>query len=155
MDGDHRQRFCNHCQRTVHNFSEMTTADVQSLLDSDERVCAKLKKRCDGSIVTFDGNKQTLISRRNWFGRLVAMAASVVSVVFLGGCRERELQETTGIIAPETVGEAIPVNHESMGGIGYFQPAPPLDDAGMPAAKSQDEAQPMLGRVVPSQPAKQ
>ena len=52
MDGDKSKRFCGHCQKHVHNFAEMEATEVDQLVSSDQSVCAMIRRRTDGSIVT-------------------------------------------------------------------------------------------------------
>jgi len=55
MAGDERVRFCSDCNRNVYNFSAMTGREIESLLASREgRVCARLFRRSDGTILTAD-----------------------------------------------------------------------------------------------------
>lgn len=55
MAGDDRKRFCASCRLNVYNFSEMTAGEVESLVRSSEgRVCARMFRRADGTIITRD-----------------------------------------------------------------------------------------------------
>jgi hypothetical protein len=55
MNGDERKRFCSLCQLNVYNFSEMTTDEVQKLVaESEGRICGRLYKRADGTVLTKD-----------------------------------------------------------------------------------------------------
>jgi len=55
MSGDEHKRFCNLCQLNVYNFSEMTTEEVQKLVaESEGRICGRLYKRADGTVLTKD-----------------------------------------------------------------------------------------------------
>jgi hypothetical protein len=55
MSGDDRVRFCDQCDLHVYNFSEMTRQQVESLIASTEgRVCARLYRRADGTVLTRD-----------------------------------------------------------------------------------------------------
>jgi Carboxypeptidase regulatory-like domain len=53
MPGSDQLRHCSACQRTVYNFSEMTSAEVERALDqSGDRVCARIVQRTDGTIMS-------------------------------------------------------------------------------------------------------
>lgn len=85
MSGDDRQRFCDDCKLHVWNFSELTRAEALDLLelkDQGERVCARLFKRHDGTIITKDC--PVGLAERAWKkarnGALM-VAASLLSVV--------------------------------------------------------------------------
>lgn len=55
MRGDERVRFCRECQLHVYNISEMTSREVSALIASTEgRICARLYKRADGTVLTKD-----------------------------------------------------------------------------------------------------
>ncbi|AKQ63720.1 hypothetical protein A176_000632 [Myxococcus hansupus] len=54
MKGDARVRHCEACKLSVHNVSEMTTDEVETLLQPGGRVCARLYRRPDGTVVTGD-----------------------------------------------------------------------------------------------------
>lgn len=153
MDGDASKRFCGHCQKHVHNFSEMDSNSVSKLLGSGQSVCAKIRKRADGSIITKDHVSacEDRISRRSWFTRLGALAASIAAIVTLGGCREPELIETTGIIAPppaaqapELLGEADLMGGAELGDVVIAEP--------QPVAPTQNDAKHILGKVGPVEP---
>ena len=54
MTGDERVRHCAACRLNVYNVSEMRTAEVEALFQSDGRVCVRLYRRPDGTVVTGD-----------------------------------------------------------------------------------------------------
>ncbi len=55
MSGDDRTRFCDLCELNVYNISEMTAAEVRSLIgNSGGRVCGRVYKRADGTVLTRD-----------------------------------------------------------------------------------------------------
>ena len=140
MDGDASRRFCGHCQKHVHNFAEMDADSVGELLGSGISICAKIKKRADGSIVT----KERRISRRTWFGRLGALAASVAAFVTLGGCREPVDEVMGGMEAPAPVAGPMlmgEVESVELGDVMIMEP---------PAAALEPEIkQEIMGKVAP------
>jgi Carboxypeptidase regulatory-like domain len=55
MSGDERVRHCRLCDLHVYNISELTPKQVQSLIEhSDGRICARLFRRADGTVITRD-----------------------------------------------------------------------------------------------------
>lgn len=55
MAGDERVRYCAQCRLNVYNFSAMTTPEVESILGNrNGRLCARLYRRTDGTILTQD-----------------------------------------------------------------------------------------------------
>lgn len=78
MTGDDRVRFCDLCALNVYNLSEMTRAQAEALIGQNEgRVCLKLFRKLDGTILTRDcpiGVQIVERARR----RLKIVAAAVV-----------------------------------------------------------------------------
>jgi hypothetical protein len=55
MQGDERVRYCAVCSLNVYNFAEMTRDEVRELLVRNEgRVCVRLYRRADGTVLTRD-----------------------------------------------------------------------------------------------------
>lgn len=55
MTGDDRTRFCDQCSLHVYNISAMTRDEVASLVAKTEgRICARLYRRSDGTVLTRD-----------------------------------------------------------------------------------------------------
>jgi hypothetical protein len=55
MTGDDRARLCQLCNLHVYNISEMTRKQVEALIFKTEgRICARLLRRSDGTIITRD-----------------------------------------------------------------------------------------------------
>ncbi len=55
MTGDERVRLCRLCDLHVYNISEMTSAEARALIAKSEgRICARLLRRADGTVITKD-----------------------------------------------------------------------------------------------------
>jgi hypothetical protein len=55
MEGNERVRYCGLCELDVYNISEMTAAEVELLIaNSSGRICGRLFKRADGTVLTQD-----------------------------------------------------------------------------------------------------
>src|SRR5712691_8226414 len=55
ITGDDRVRFCEQCSLRVYNISEMTRTEAEALIaNTDGRICARLYRRFDGTIITRD-----------------------------------------------------------------------------------------------------
>jgi len=55
MSGDERVRRCDSCEMNIYNVSEMTKKEVENLiLKRESRVCIRLYKRTDGTVLTKD-----------------------------------------------------------------------------------------------------
>jgi len=57
MTGTARLRHCDSCNKQVHNFRAMTPREIErTIIDSGGRICARVARREDGSIVTADSH---------------------------------------------------------------------------------------------------
>lgn len=55
MTGDNCVRFCQLCSLHVYNLAEMTKTEAEALIaNTDGRICARLYRRTDGTIITKD-----------------------------------------------------------------------------------------------------
>jgi hypothetical protein len=55
MKGDDRVRFCELCNLNVYNIAELTRSEAASLVANAEgRICARLYRRIDGTVITRD-----------------------------------------------------------------------------------------------------
>ena len=55
MTGDDRARFCELCNLHVYNIAELTASEAKSLIaNSEGRICARLYRRSDGTVITKD-----------------------------------------------------------------------------------------------------
>ena len=55
MVGDHRVRFCDQCHLNVYNLAELTQKETQQLIAASEgRLCGRLFRRADGTVLTKD-----------------------------------------------------------------------------------------------------
>jgi len=73
--------FCDHCQKTVHDFETMSTPEVETLLGSEEEVCVRLARLPDGTVLTRDHP----LTRRS-----AVVAASALAATALA-CYEAEI----------------------------------------------------------------
>jgi Carboxypeptidase regulatory-like domain len=82
MSGDQKSRFCQSCQLNVYNLSEMTASEIKKLiLQKEGRICGKLYKRADGTVITRDCPTGLRAVRRR-----VTRTASAVLAAFIGLC---------------------------------------------------------------------
>lgn len=55
MRGDNRQRYCSECKLNVYNLSEMNQREAENFLfEAEGRVCVRLYRRSDGTVITQD-----------------------------------------------------------------------------------------------------
>ena len=81
MDGDERVRHCTLCSLNVYNFAEMTRDEVhQLLLRTEGRVCARLYRRADGTVLTRDCPSGLRALRRRTSRAATALIAALLSL---------------------------------------------------------------------------
>jgi len=83
MEGDERTRHCTLCELNVYNFAEMTRDEIRELLmRSEGRVCARLYRRADGTMITRDCPTAVQRVRQRvsqWAGATMAALLSVAT----------------------------------------------------------------------------
>jgi hypothetical protein len=83
MIGDERVRHCAECNLNVYNLSAMTEREVQKLIASSQgRLCARLYRRADGTIITQDCPRGLRAVARRISRITAALLAAVMSVSF-------------------------------------------------------------------------
>lgn len=81
MTGDNRIRFCDLCRLNVYNVSELSQVETQELMaSSEERLCARLFRRADGTILTKDCPVGLRALRRRVATRAAAIFAAILSL---------------------------------------------------------------------------
>ncbi len=79
MTGDERVRHCNSCQLNIYNTAEMTTREVDQLIERREgRLCIRLRRRADGTVITRDCPVGLAAVRK----RLARSIGAAVSLIF-------------------------------------------------------------------------
>jgi Carboxypeptidase regulatory-like domain len=100
MAGDARVRHCTLCSLNVYNFAEMTRDEVRELLVRKEgRVCARLYRRADGTVLTRDCPTGLRAMRQRASRVAAALIAALCSLpAFAFGARtcEKPRLETHG-----------------------------------------------------------
>src|SRR6478672_7179724 len=80
MTGDSRVRFCDHCQLNVYNLSALSRLEAEQLIAVTEgRLCARLFRRADGTVLTKDCPLGLRALRRQVAKRTAAIFAAIVS----------------------------------------------------------------------------
>jgi hypothetical protein len=81
MTGDDRVRFCDLCQLNVYNFAELTRTESEQLLRTAEgRICGRLYRRADGTVITKDCPVGLRAVRRRVARITAAAFTAIVSV---------------------------------------------------------------------------
>jgi hypothetical protein len=96
LTGDERKRFCAQCGLNVYNISAMTRAEAESFITNAEgRVCAKIYRRADGTILTRDC-PVGLRAVRKKVSRATAAAFSALVSLFGGTMTFAQQQQPKG-----------------------------------------------------------
>ena len=81
MAGDNQARFCDQCQLNVYNISAMTTTQAEGLIAQTEgRLCTRLFRRADGTIITQDCPVGIRAIRRRVSRTACAVLGAILSV---------------------------------------------------------------------------
>jgi hypothetical protein len=82
MTGDDRVRFCDECQLSVYNIAELTRAEAEALIaNSEGRICARIYRRADGTVITRDCPVGLRAIRRRTAMTAGAVLAAVMTLV--------------------------------------------------------------------------
>ena len=101
MAGDERMRFCTLCQLNVYNFAELTRSEVEALLArSGERVCARLYRRADGTVITRDCPTGLRALRQRSMRSASALFAALLSLMGCASIRPgaRQRAKSTAVV---------------------------------------------------------
>ena len=98
MDGDGAVRHCQACRRHVYDLSQMTLDEAaQTILEHEGRLCVRLYRRADGTVITRDCPIGLRAIRRRTARAIARIAAAVGLLV-------------TGTIVMARTGRVPPVN---------------------------------------------
>jgi carboxypeptidase family protein len=82
MTGDDRVRFCELCNLHVYNIAELTRFEAQTLVATTEgRICARLYRRTDGTVITKDCPVGLRALRRRAARTASAVFATLMSLI--------------------------------------------------------------------------
>lgn len=94
MWGSERTRFCQQCSQRVYNISKMSRAEAETLIgEKDGRLCIRLYRRADGTVITKDCGKDKLTAKQ----LLLAMCVLFLTLGFslIGMHRSQNVKETS------------------------------------------------------------
>jgi hypothetical protein len=95
MTGDERARFCQECQRTVHDLSAMSRKEAEALVrkkDGDGHICVRFSRAADGTVRTADApspeKPQSVLREMGWKSARLVVAIMLLlfatATIFLG-----------------------------------------------------------------------
>ena len=99
MKGDDRARFCDSCQLNVFNVSEMTESEVRGLVSKfgKDRLCIKLYKRTDGTVLTRDCPVGLRTIRQRAFSLAGASLAAIISLFSISQAQSKKEKRAKGL----------------------------------------------------------
>lgn len=119
MAGSDQVRFCTHCEKHIHNLSEMTRGEALRLVrSSGGNLCVRYYRRPDGRVASAADSKLHKITRRasriaaGAFGAAVSLGASVAAHAQAGSDTRQvvELRRAAAEPSAERVGTALAGN---------------------------------------------
>ena len=143
MTGDDRVRFCGDCRQNVYNVAMFTRAEATRLLnDSSGRVCLRIFRRPDGTVITDDCRARLRAARKRglliFAGTLLVVFWAQICAQFVGLTSLRRVMRTQGE-AP-----TMPM----AGAIAPMPPPPPPIEMGKPVPAIEE----IMGDVAPAPP---
>jgi len=132
--GDERVRFCGQCRQNVYNVEAMSRVEARRLISAREgRVCVRILRRPDGTVVTADCWARLRAARRRGFlpflGMMVLVGLTELIAIGAGLSRLRSLLgggPPPALVAPNVRRpEVLPwdINEPLM--MGFIGPRPP------------------------------
>ena len=103
MTGDNRVRFCDHCHLNVYNITELSRSETETLIASTEgRLCARLFRRADGTILTKDCPVGLRALRIRVSKRAAAVFAAIASISAVAFGQQSSTKNEKTACAPQT-----------------------------------------------------
>lgn len=118
MKGDERARYCDLCNLHVYNISEMTNKEVKTLIAKTEgRICARLYKRIDGTVITKDCPVGLRAIRRR-VSRVAGVAITAIFSFCMSVMGQSSAKEDKSCPSPYKITiEQIQENHSEVQGV--------------------------------------
>ena len=150
MTGDDRVRFCGDCRQSVYNVAMFTRAEATRLLnDSSGRVCLRIFRRPDGTVVTDDCRARLRAARKRglliFAGTLLVVFWAQICAQFVGLMGLRRVMSGGG-----TMGE--PPTMPMAGAVAPLPPPAPIEMMGeappVPAVEIKGEREVSVHRLM-------
>jgi len=174
--GDGRVRFCGECRQNVYNIEAMSRGEAHRLISARERrICVRILRRPDGTVVTADCWARLRAARRRGFlpfvGMLVLVGFTELAAIGAGLIRLRamlagpppapprvSLPIAGQLVAPPPtpiMGEPPPPPKRLMGKRAPTSPMPPKEVKGKVAMSPSAEKHHFLGRMAVRPPVQE
>lgn len=109
MAGDDKIRFCQDCKLDVHNVSAMTKEEAAKLFKrrkEGERLCIRLYRRVDGTVLTQDCPRGLKLLRQRWNRTWQKLAA--VAIWMLSFSSAVKAKDEAQLPVSDTVSDSVP-----------------------------------------------
>jgi hypothetical protein len=110
MHGDEKSRFCQHCQKDVHNLSAMPADEAARLVcQSAGQLCVRFAKDESGKVLTLDYRG---ITKRRWSWKvwtLIALAGAMITASVQAVLFGKKITRTGPVMVLGGVGPPPPV----------------------------------------------
>lgn len=104
MSGDDSVRFCEECSLHVYNISEMTASEAHALItESEGRICARLYRRADGTVLTKDCPVGLKAFRRRVSRTAGAALTAILTLCTVAFGQSRKQESETCVVTGVTV----------------------------------------------------
>jgi hypothetical protein len=107
MSGNEKVRFCNACELNVYNITEMTSVEINSLIQrSGGKLCGRFYKRADGTILTKDcpvGFRKYQKRVARFAGATLATILGLFSIGFGQTNSKQKKEKECKIVAPAKI----------------------------------------------------
>ena len=124
MSGGDRIRSCERCQKKVYNLSEMTAAEAVALVRGAEgKICIRLRRRADGTIVTTDCPVGAAATRRRSVRRVAAFGGAAAA---LAGVAAHRIETQAAEAQVAATAAAAPAYHKTPDSDSYEMGANPF-----------------------------
>jgi hypothetical protein len=128
MQGSLRTRHCAHCNKMVHNFAAMSSAEIQALAaQSGRSLCARVAREPNGSLITIEPSASPARAAGFVLAASLSLAAAAQAPPAVGGAPLARLSGT--VINPDGSGAASHAKIVVLTGTGQVAEAT-TDDAG-------------------------
>ena len=150
MTGDDRVRHCGSCRQNVYNIASFTRAEATRLLnDATGRVCLRIFRRPDGTVITNDCRARLRAARKRG---LLIFAGALVVVLWAQICAQfvglMGLKRLVGA-GEHTMGAPVPIAVP-----GQIAPPPVIEMGAPPEPPLMGEIAPVKGRISVPKPPK-
>ncbi|MEI7986789.1 MAG: hypothetical protein WCI55_14280 [Armatimonadota bacterium] len=139
MEGGATKRFCSGCSCFVHNLSAMNALEAEQVLNTPERICARITVDANRGVLTKDG----------WIPRMLLAGAVAASVA---GCSPQAIQGEANGPAQVEVTKPLPQKEATMGKVAVSRVQVEMGDVAPPNQKLNQMIKPTKGSK--SKPAK-